>query len=160
MARLTKSERHHLQAEWLAIWHQEGKPQLNQENDLHAGALSPYVVSHRGYAQQTYGTASRLTIRLGNHELTRLLGRLGQERVSGPSLLPMINVRSGAGRDCDMHLLGRKAFGIHKAAALAHRDVEALRACDMQLAVEKEAEWLAEATAVAVPSSNRVRRRL
>ena len=160
MARLTKSEQLHFQTEWLAIWRSEGKPQLNQTNDLHAGALSPYAISHRGYAQQTYGAASRLTIRLGNHELTRLVGILGGQRISGPDLLPMLNVRSGSTRDQDMHLLGHWAFLIHKNAALALRDVEALRACDTQLSVEKEAEWLAEAMTAASASGRQRRRQL
>ena len=144
MARLTKSETRHFQTEWLDIWRSEGKPQLNQTNDLHAGGLSPYYVAHFGYAQQLYGPASRLRISLGGHDLTRLIGILGRERISGPSLLPMINVRSTRGRDSDMHCLGHKAFLIHKEAALALRDVEALRACDTRLSVAKEAEWIAE----------------
>jgi hypothetical protein len=160
MAKLTKTERLHFQTEWLDIWRREGKPQLNQTNDLHAGALSPFSVSHWGYAQQTYGTASRLSIRLGGTELTRLVALLRQERISGPSLFPMINVRSSAGRDCDMHRLGHMAYLAHKDAALALRDVEALRACDALLSAEKEAEWLTEATAVSAPSQKRKPRRL
>ena len=144
MARLTKSEIRDFQSEWLDIWRSEGKPKLNQTNDLHAGPLSPYSISHWGYAQQLYGAASRLTIRLGSHDITRLVGLLRRKRISGTSSCPMINVRSSGGRDCDMHGLGRMAFLIHKEAALALRDVEALRACDVLLSVAKEAEWLAE----------------
>lgn len=160
MSRLTKSERLALQARWLEIWHEDGKPQLNQSNDMHAGGRSPYTVSHWGYAQQMYGQASRLTIDLGHHDLTELVSLLGRERLSGPDHNRVINIRSGAGRDADAHMLGRKAFLIHKEAALALRDVEALRACDTKLSIEKEAEWLAEAMTVSVASEKRGRKRL
>jgi len=157
MARLNKSERKQLQTEWLDIWRSAGSPRIEQPDPMRPGKMEPYALRHWGYARQTYGYASRLSIRLGNHDLTKLFCALAGERLTRIGMFYVVNIRSGcASSVMDEDCLMRQAFYVHLEAAKALRDVDALRACDLNLAIEMEAKLLAETAAQsAAPASRR-----
>jgi hypothetical protein len=138
MARLKKNQKLALQRQWLNIWEAAGSPALNQTGH----GIAPYSIKTHGFVQQTYGRASTLAIFLGDNDLTPLLATLGGLRLTNFNTL---NMRSSAGHDFDKLTLAHYAFGIHLAAALAHRHIEAIRAIEPQIADQIEVESFVDA---------------
>lgn len=138
MARLKKHQTLALQQQWLNIWEAAGAPTLKQT----AYGVDPYSIKSLGFAQQTYGRASKLAIFLGDNDLTPLLATLGGLRLTNCNT---VNIRSGAGHDRDKLTLANYAFGVHLEAALAHNHIEAIRAIDPALADQMEIEAFVEA---------------
>ena len=139
MARLKKHEKLALQRQWLDVWEAAGSPALNQSGEWSRRQdIAPFFINSVGWARQTYGCASKLVIYLGDSHITPLLAALAGERLCKGET---INVRSGCASEImDKLLLARKAFDVHRVAALAHRHIGAIRAIDSELADRMEIE--------------------
>ena len=144
MARLKKHQTLALQRQWLDVWEAAGSPALNQSGEWSRRQdIAPFFINSVGWARQTYGCASKLVIYLGDSHITPLLAALAGERLCKDET---INVRSGCASEImDKLLLARKAFDVHRAAALAHRQVDAIRATDPALADRMEIEAFVKA---------------
>ena len=141
MARLAKYERLALQGQWLELWRAAGCPAFTEDDPLRSSDFEPLSIFACGSARQTYGYATKLIIRWSGHaDITRLLSlltgcRLGKDKTMA--------CRSGcASESMDKALAWQLARNVHQDAALAHRDVDALRACNKPLSIVKDAEWL------------------
>lgn len=141
MARLKKHQKLALQRQWLNIWEAAGSPKLIQSGH----GKAPYSIKTHGLVQQTYGRASTLAIFLGDNDLTPLLATLGGLRLTNSNTL---NMRSSAGHGADQLMLVHYAFGIHLEAALAHRNIEAIRAIEPQISDRMEVESFVDALPV------------
>jgi hypothetical protein len=141
MARLAKYERLALQEQWLELWRAAGCPAFTEDEPLGTSDFEPLSIYACGSARQTYGYATKLIIRWSGHaNITRLLSLLAGYRLGKDKTMAC---RSGcASENMDKALAWRLARSAHEAAALAHKDVEALRACNKPLSIVKEAEWL------------------
>jgi len=139
MARLTKHEKFSYQRVWLNTWIAEGSPLLTQGSS----GVAPYDIERFGVVQQTYGCASKLAIFLGSSGLTGLLAILGGLRLCRST--DTVNIRSGAGRDYDAMFLADLARVVHLEAALAHHNIDAIRAVAPEVADRMEVEAFVKA---------------
>ena len=155
MARLTKTERLGLQAHWIIIWRFAGRPNLErvwEEEEIH-----PYSVSIVGKVFDSNGEATgcRMRIWLDDHDLTPLFCRLTGRRLRRDGSVHYCSEGYFYEDCCD---LAQDAFFVHREAAIAHRNIEALAACGREEAIETEAAWLSSATAPAGCQSRQPRR--
>jgi hypothetical protein len=141
MARLTKIERLELQARWLDFWRKAGCPAFTEDDPLKTSSLEPMSILVCGSTRQTYGYATKLIVSWsGNADVTWLLSQLTGYRLCKDRTMAC---RSGcASEKMDKAVAWQLARNVHEDAALAHRDVDALRACNKPLSIVKEAEWM------------------
>ncbi len=142
MARLAKYERLALQGQWLELWRAAGCPAFTEDDPLRSSDFEPLSIFACGFNRQTYGNATKLILRWSGHDtdITWLLGYLAGYRLCKDGTMAC---RSGCGDEkMDKAKAWKLARNVHQDAALAHKDVDALRACNKPLSIVKDAEWL------------------
>lgn len=164
MARLTKTEKHTLQAQWLASWRQAKSPRMTRDNLISTITLAGkdgerfedgdiFIEDQDRTVQQRFGMASLLKVWAGGHDITFLVARLAGLRLRKDGT---VGVRSGCGRQQDMWTLALMVVGIHSNAAFAHLDQEAFGSLDCEEVARFERAALNKAVSV---GGGRIRRR-
>lgn len=145
MKKLSKSERFALLGEWLEAWRLDGELDIKYPEWDDLGFIAESYVYEVDVVQVDYGDDDvplgvYMKIRHGDVPLSALFCKLNGEELCPDGSIYRKSM--GSYIEDDAIFLADEATYFHVEAALAHKDLAAVRACDPDWASRLEVEWL------------------